>query len=178
MLNRIRGRVGSAHLLAIIALVLAVTGTAIALPGRNGVNGQDIKNGAVKSLDVRDNNLHGKDIKESTLGAVPTANQSNDVLWAVVTNPPGAGNVGVARAGQTGTTAAETGGAVQVNLGRDVSNCAWNATLGPPGAGTEPAGFAEVNAVSGLPQPTVVEVHARDDTGAAVDGNFHLQVTC
>ena len=176
MLSRIRGRVGSAHLLAIIALVLAITGTAIALPGRNSVNGQDIKNGAVKSLDVRDNNLRGQDIKESTLDKVPRAEQSEDVLWAVVTNPAGAGNAAVARSGQTGTTVAESGGAVQVNFGRDVSNCAWTATRGLPGTGTEPAGFAEVNGVNG--QPTVVEVHSRDDTGAAVDGNFHLQVTC
>jgi hypothetical protein len=176
MLNRIRGRVGSAHLLATISLVLAITGTAIALPGRNSVNGQDIKNGAVKSLDVRDNNLRGQDIKESTLDTVPSAEQSEDVLWAVVTNPAGAGNAAIARSGQTGSTVAESGGAVQVNFGRDVSNCAWTATRGLPGAGTEPAGFAEVNGVNG--QPTVVEVHTRDDTGAEVDGNFHLQVTC
>jgi hypothetical protein len=176
MLSRIRGRVGSAHLLAIIALVMAITGTAVALPGRNSVNGQDIKNQAIKSLDVRQNNLRGEDIRESTLAAVPSAKQSQDVLWAVVTNPTGAGNVALSRSGQTGTTAAESGGAVQVNFGRDVSQCAWNATRGVPGAGTEPSGFAEVNGVAG--QPTVVEVHTRDDTGAAVDGNFHLQVTC
>ncbi len=176
MLNRIRGRVGSAHLLAVIALILAITGTAIALPGRNSVNGQDIKNGAIKSLDVRDNNLRGDDIKESTLGPVPSADNSNDVLWAVVTNPAAPGNAALARSGQSGTTVAESGGAVQVNFGRDVSKCAWTATRGLPGAGTEPAGFAEVNGVSG--QPTVIEVHTRDDAGTGVDGNFHLQVTC
>lgn len=176
MLQRIRGRVGSAHLLAIIALILAISGTAIALPGRNTVNGQDIKNQAIKSLDVRDNNLRSQDIRESTLKGVASAKDSEDVLWAVVTNPAGAGNAGLIRAGQTGTTVGEAGGAVQVNLGRDVSNCAWNATRGMPGGGTEPSGFAEVNGIAG--QPTVVEVHARDDAGAAVDGNFHLQVTC
>ena len=176
MLSRIRGRVGSAHLIAVIALVLAITGTAIALPGRNSVNGQDIKNSAIKSLDVRDNNIRGQDIKESTLGSVPSAEVAQNLLWAVVTNPAGAGNAALARSGQTGTTVGESGGAVQVNLGRDVSGCAWNATRGLPGGGTEPAGFAEVNGVNG--QPTVVEVHTRDDTGASVDGNFHLQVAC
>lgn len=176
MFNRIRGRVGSAHVIAVIALVLAITGTAIALPGRNSVNGQDIKNSAIKSLDVRDNNLRGDDIKESTLDAVPSANDSNDVLWAVVTNPAAPGNAALARSGQTGTTVAESGGAVQVNFGRDVSKCAWGVTRGLPGAGTEPSGLAEVNGVSG--QPTVVEVRTRDDAGTAVDGNFHLQVTC
>jgi hypothetical protein len=177
MLNRIRGRVGSAHLIAVIALVLAVTGTSIALPGKNSVNGQDIKNGAVKSLDVRDNNLRGDDIRESTLDSVPSAKQSEDVLWTVVTNPAGSGNATAARSGQSGTTVTESGGAVQVNLGKDITNCAWNATKGlPGGGGTEPAGFAQVNGING--QPTVVEVHTRDDTGAPVDGNFHLAVTC
>lgn len=176
MLSRIRGRVGSAHLLAVIALVMAVTGTAIALPGRNSVNGQDIKNGAVKSLDVRENNLRGNDIRESTLGTVPSAEVAQNVLWAVVTNPAAPGNAALNRAGQAGTTVAESGGAVQVNFGRSVNACAWTATRGTPAGGTEPAGFAEVNGIAG--QPTVVEVHTRDDTGAAVDGNFHLQVTC
>jgi len=176
MLKRIRGRVGSAHLLAVIALVMAVTGTAIALPGRNSVNGQDIKNSAIKSLDVRDNNIQGKDIRESTLASVPSADVAQNLLWAVVTNPAAAGNAALARSGQTGTTVAESGGAVQVNFGRSINNCAWNATRGTPAGGVEPAGFAEVNGVNG--QPTVVEVHTRDDTGAMVDGNFHLQVTC
>lgn len=176
MLNRIRGRVGSAHLLAVIALVLAISGTAIALPGRNTVNGQDIKNQAIKSLDVRQNNLRGEDIRENTLHSVASSKHSEDVLWAVVTNPAGAGNAGLIRAGQTGTTVGEAGGAVQVNFGRVVSNCAWTATRGLPGGGIEPAGFAEVNGVNG--QPTVVEVHSRDADGTAVDGNFHLQVTC
>ena len=176
MLSRIRGRVGSAHLLAVIALVMAVTGTAIALPGRNSVNGQDIKNSAIKSLDVRDNNLRGTDVKESTLGTVPSAEVANNLLWAVVSNPAGAGNASLARSGQTGTTVAESGGAVQVNFGRAVSGCAWNATRGLPGGGTEPPGFAEVNGVNG--QPNVVEVHTRDDAGVAQDGNFHLQVAC
>jgi hypothetical protein len=176
MLSRIRGRVGSAHLLAVIALVLAISGTAIALPGRNSVNGQDIKNGAIKSLDVRDNNIRGTDIKESTLASVPSADVAQNVLWAVVTNPAAAGNAALSRAGQTGTTVAESGGAVQVNFGRSVNTCAWTATRGTPGSGVEPAGIAEVNGVNG--QPTVVEVHTRDDAGAAVDGNFHLQVIC
>jgi hypothetical protein len=176
MLKRIRGRVGSAHLLAIIALVLAVTSTAVALPGRNSVNGQDIKNDAIKSLDVRDGNIRGLDIRESTLHFVGSARRSFDKFWAVVTNPAGAGNVALSRVGQIRTTVAESGGAVQVDFGRPVDNCSWTATRGTPAGGVEPAGFAQVNGIDG--QPNVVEVRTRDDAGALVDGNFHLHVEC
>jgi hypothetical protein len=72
---------------AFVALLAALSGTAIALPGTNSVNsgdivnntvrgkdirngsvgGKDIKNGSVKSLDVGDDSLTGTDINESTL---------------------------------------------------------------------------------------------------------------
>ena len=77
--------------LAFIALVAALSGTAIALPGKNTVDSADIKNGQVKgkdigrnavtglkikngsatSADVRNNSLKGADIDESSLGQVP-----------------------------------------------------------------------------------------------------------
>jgi hypothetical protein len=82
---------------AFVALLAALSGTAIALPGTNTVNsgdivnntirskdvrngtvrGKDIKNGSVKSLDVGDDSLTGTDIDESTLGQVPSANTAN-----------------------------------------------------------------------------------------------------
>ncbi len=78
---------------AFVALLAALSGTAIALPGTNSVDsgdiknntvrgkdirngsvaGKDIKNGAVKSADVGDDSLSGADINESTLGKVPSA---------------------------------------------------------------------------------------------------------
>ncbi len=71
------------HHLALVAVFLALTGTAVALPGKNKVDSGDIKKGQVKSSDlardsvsspnVVDDTLTGADITEDTLGQVPNA---------------------------------------------------------------------------------------------------------
>jgi hypothetical protein len=68
---------------ALAALVLAMSGAAIALPGNNKVGSSDIKNGAVRSsdiksrtvkgADVQNDALKGKQILEDKLEAVPEA---------------------------------------------------------------------------------------------------------
>jgi len=83
---------------AFVALLAALSGTAVALPGKNTVNSGDIKNGQVKSADIKNNSVVGKDIKnnsvrgkdirsntvrgsdisESSLGTVPTANTASN----------------------------------------------------------------------------------------------------
>lgn len=83
---------------AFVALLAALSGTAIALPGkntvdsgdikkgavkradiaRNAVTGVKIKNGAVGSRDARNNSLTGNDINESTLGQVPSASSAGN----------------------------------------------------------------------------------------------------
>jgi hypothetical protein len=94
----------------------------------------------------------------------------------VVSNPAGASNASVARAGQEGTTVVEgPGNAVQVDFGRDVTQCTWVATREAPGTAVEDPGFAE----TGLGNTNNrVEVRTRDDAGAPQDGNFHLVVVC
>jgi hypothetical protein len=82
---------------AFVALLAALSGTAVALPGTNSVDSGDIKNNAVKTKDIKNNQvrsgdvrnstltggdvkneaLTGTDINESTLGQVPSANTAN-----------------------------------------------------------------------------------------------------
>jgi hypothetical protein len=82
---------------AFVALLAALSGTAIALPGtnsvdtgdiknrtirgkdvhRNAVTGKKVKNGSLTGADVKGNGLTGADINESTLGQVPSANSAN-----------------------------------------------------------------------------------------------------
>ena len=75
--------------IAMLALFLAVGGaTAIALPGTNSVDSGDIRNGQVKTKDLRNNSvssakvkpdtLNGGDINESSLSTVPSANNANN----------------------------------------------------------------------------------------------------
>jgi len=62
-----------ALIVAIIALVAALTGSAVALPGKNSVQSNDIKKNAIRSKHVKNDSLKGVDIKESTLAQVPSA---------------------------------------------------------------------------------------------------------
>lgn len=72
---------------AFIALLAALGGTAIALPGSNRVTSGDIVTGGVKTSDIRNstvrgrdvaaNTLTGADISESSLGTVKSATNAN-----------------------------------------------------------------------------------------------------
>jgi hypothetical protein len=90
-------RPSPAMAVAFAALLAALSGTAVALPGKNTVDSGDIKKNAVRSADikngaagtkdiknndvrsgdVRNNTLTGADINESTLGQVPSAGSAN-----------------------------------------------------------------------------------------------------
>src|SRR5918999_2722254 len=92
--------------IAFIALLAALSGTAVALPGKNTVDSGDIKRGAVKTSDIarssvrgasvangslsgadaRDDSLSGADIQESTLGTVPSASTANSANTANTAN--------------------------------------------------------------------------------------------
>jgi hypothetical protein len=53
MLHRLNLRISPASLLALVALVFALAGTAVALPGKNKVDANDIKKNAVKSKAIK-----------------------------------------------------------------------------------------------------------------------------
>jgi hypothetical protein len=67
------------------------------------VRSKDIKDDKLKGKDVRADKRKGDDIDESTLSGV----EAGKVLSALVSNPAGASNATVARAGQEGTTVTE-----------------------------------------------------------------------
>ena len=62
-----------AVLIALLALVAAASGTALALPGKNSVKKGDIAKNAVTSKQIKNDSVTGTDVKESTLGQVPSA---------------------------------------------------------------------------------------------------------
>ena len=105
-------RPSPAMAVAFVALLAALSGTAIALPGTNSVDSGDIKNGAVKTKDIKNNDvrsgdvrngtltggdvrndsLTGGDINESTLGQVPSANTANSANSANSANTANTAN--------------------------------------------------------------------------------------
>ena len=56
-----RGHPGT--VIGVVALVAALSGSAIALPGTNTVDSGDIKNNAVKSIDIKNNGVKAKDLR-------------------------------------------------------------------------------------------------------------------
>lgn len=85
-------RPSPALFVAIIALVAALGGTAVALPGKGSVDKNDlaknvvksknIAKGAVKSSDIKNDGVKGIDIDESSLAQVPSAAQANSAANA------------------------------------------------------------------------------------------------
>jgi hypothetical protein len=101
-----RRRPSPALAVAFIALLAALSGTAVALPGRNTVDSGDLKRNSVRSSDiragavktselganavtsakVRNNTVTGNDVDESTFGKVPSATSADTAANATNAN--------------------------------------------------------------------------------------------
>ena len=115
-------------------------------------------------------------------GAVSTLQgQVADLLgqnnWAVV-NSDGT----IARASSAAVVEGDLhvagSGVYEVNFGKDVSKCAYQATLGGTGTAFEPPGTISVTGDADGDGPNDVTVSTFNVAGAALDGPFHLTVTC
>ena len=64
---------------ACMALLAALSGSAIAALGRNTVGPKQIRNGSVTGVEVKNNSLRGKDVLESSLANVPSATNASSL---------------------------------------------------------------------------------------------------
>lgn len=162
-----------AMVVALVALTVALGGTAIAA---QNINGGAIKKQTIGGGKLKRKTLTGFQINTNKLGVVPAARRASHTYWAVVNNPNGAGNAVLARASDSGISASEGGGTVTVTLPQNISGCANVA--GRNNAGTTPpgAGFAQTN--TSPANASAVEVRTRDDKGVPADADFHLIVVC
>jgi hypothetical protein len=169
-------RPSPAMIVAVIALFVALAGTAYAA---QTINGGAIMKQTIGAGKIKHKTLTGYQINTNKLGIVPSARsaiRASHTYWAVVNNPAGTGNATLARASDAGITASEGGGGVSVVFPTDVSGCANvagrnNAGTTVPGAGTAQTNTSPANA-------NAVEVHTRDEKGANADADFHLIVVC
>ena len=168
-----RLRPSPALVVSVIALIVALAGTAYAA-GR--INGGSIVKQSIGGGKLKKNTLTGYQINNQKLGTVLAAKKATNVFWVVANNPAGPNNVTLARSNTSGVTLQESGGAVTVNFPFSVSGCANVAGRNNAGTGNPGAGFAQTNGVSG--SANALQVHTRDTTGADVDGDFHLIVQC
>jgi hypothetical protein len=173
-MSKLRSKAPSpAMVVASIALIVALGGTAIAA---QNINGGAIKKQTIGGGKLKRKTLTGFQINTNKLGTVPTARRASHTYWAVVNNPPSPGNASLARASDSGITATEGGGAVSVTFPVNISGCANvsarnNAGTTPPGAG-----FAQTN--TSPANANAIEVRTRDEKGAPEDADFHLVVVC
>jgi hypothetical protein len=159
---------------ALLALVVALGGTAYAA---QRINGGAIKKQTIGGGKLKKDTLTGFQINNNKLGLVPAAKRATHTFWVVVNNPPGPGNVALARVSDPGAiTASEGGGAVSVVFPRNVSGCANVAGRNNAGTSAPGAGFAQTN--TSPANAAAVEVRTRDDKGNNTDADFHLIVVC
>jgi hypothetical protein len=170
-------RPSPALIVAMIALVAAFAGTAVAadLPGKK-VTKSKVKQIAAKQVNKL---APGLSVASAELAeTAETAGRAENVLWAVVDNGGGPEDAVVARAGQPGTTVLEDYPyGVNVDFGRQVTGCVWIATKGAIANATPPPG--EVTTQTVTANPDAVHVRVRDGTvGGHLQQPFHLLVTC
>jgi hypothetical protein len=166
-------RPSPAMVVAIVALITALAGTAYAA---QTINGGAIKKQTIGAGKLKKKTLTGFQINLNKLGTVPAAKRAAHTYWAVVNNPAGAGNAALARASDAGITATEGGGAVSVVFPQDVTVCADVADRNNAGTTVPSPGFAQTN--SAPANANAVEVRTRDEKGVNEDGDFHLVVVC
>lgn len=168
-----RLRPSPAMVVALVALVTALAGTAYAA---QSINGGSIKKQTIGAGKLKKHTLTGFQINNNKLGTVPFAKVATHTFWAVVHNPNSPGNAVLARASGPGITAAEGGGAVTVTFPFNVSGCADIAARNNAGTANPQPGYAQTN--SSAANQNAIEVHTKDKDGNNDDADFHLLVVC
>ena len=173
-MRKLRSRAPSpAMVVAVLALIVALAGTAYAA---QTINGGAIKKQTIGAGKLKHKTLTGYQINTNKLGVVPSANRAAHTYWAVVNNPAAPGNATLARASDQGISAIEAGGAVAVVFPVNISGCANVAGRDNAGTTVPGAGFAQTNAAAA--NANAVEVHTRNAKGDNEDADFHLVVIC
>jgi hypothetical protein len=167
-------RPSPAMVVAILALVVALGGTAYAA---QQINGGAIMKQSIGAGKLKHKTLTGYQINTNKLGIIPSAKRAVHTYWAVVNNPTNPGNATLARSSDPGAiTATEGGGSVSVAFPLNVTGCANVAARNNAGTTVPASGYAQTN--TSPANPNAIEVHTRDKTGANEDADFHLIVIC
>jgi len=172
-MSTLKKRPSPAMVVALIALVAALGGTAYAA---GSINGNSIQKQSIGAGKLKHKTLTGYQINTNKLGVVPSAKRAAHTYWAVIDNPANPTNATLARASDAGISAVEAGGAVNVIFPVNVSGCANVAGRNNAGTVVPNSGYAQTNINPA--NPNSIEVHTRDKTGANEDADFQLIVIC
>jgi len=173
MKTLMKRRPSPAMVVALIALVAALAGTAYAA---QTINGGAIKKQTIGGGKLKKDTLTGFQINNDKLGTVPMAKIATHTFWAVVNNPASPGNAALARVSGPNITASEGGGAVTITFPFNVSTCANVAARNNAGTTVPSSGYAQTN--TSAANPSAIEVRTKDKDGTPEDADFHLIVIC
>jgi hypothetical protein len=168
-----RLRPSPAMIVALVALVAALGGTAYAA-GR--INGNSIEKQSIGGGKLKKKTLTGYQVNVNKLGTVPSSHRALSTLWAVVHNPAGPNNATLTRASDPTISVTEAGGAVDVIFPGNVSVCANVAGRNNDGTSPPQSGYAQTNVSPA--NPNAIEVHTRNAKGENEDSDFQIIVTC
>jgi hypothetical protein len=166
-------RPSPALVVAVVALIVALAGTAYAA---QKINGNLIEKQTIGAGKLKKKTLTGFQINVNKLGTVPFAKVTTHTFWAVVHNPASPGNAALARASGPNITATEGGGAVTVAFPFNVTGCADVAGRNNASTSVPQAGYAQTN--TSPSNPNAIEVRTKDKAGNNEDADFHLIVIC
>ncbi len=182
MIRRLTSHLTYANTIATLALFIALGGSSYAALhlGRNSVGSVQIRAGAVGSSEVRNGSLQAGDLSTSAraslrgqLGPVGTQGPAGTPAVSYYAVVPSYGGVlrGTAKGGSHTSVGS---GVYTVTFPRDVSQCAYTATIGTPDGSPPPAGTVSV---TNNAQGDVV-AQTTDQAGNPKDLPFHLIVAC
>ena len=159
--------------IAVLALVFAMTGGAWAANEYVITSTKQIKPKVLKNLRGRTGatGAAGAAGPQGPKGDTGPAGVSATALWAVAN---GSGTI-VRSSGTTGSKHLTTG-EYEVDFNRDVTGCAYTATIGDPAHGTPVTGFIGVAAREGEASGVYVETH--NSAATLTNIAFQLAVFC
>jgi hypothetical protein len=164
---------------ALLALFMAMGGSAYALVVTSGtiknntIRSQDVHNGGLVGKDFRANGVGGGAIKESTLATVPSAFIAHGSARFAVVNAGGQSvrNRGITSAARTAE------GRYQVIFDADVRGCGYYATIGGPTAAAPPDN-GQITVSSLASNVNGVDIRTTGAGGNDANKPFHLVVLC
>ncbi len=167
------------HALALVAIFIAIGGTAYAADTigsedviDNSLRSVDLRNNDVRGSDVRLDSLTGDDVDESSLAEVPSAERASNVLAAkVLSDGTFAGGIGAVASTHVG---AVNSGNYTVTFNRPVANiCAITVTLSDSSSGE-----ATVDVPIEIFDDAKIDVRTRNSAGNGADRAFDVIAVC
>jgi hypothetical protein len=131
MLRHFKRHPSPAMAVAFVALLAALSGTAVALPGKNTVDSGDIKKNAVRNADIRKNAVNGKKVKNSSLAGADVKNDSltgNDINESTLGKVPSAATADLANSVAASEAYREIGTAGNPSFGAGCTNAVASGT--------------------------------------------------